>query len=175
VILRLFLDGKQVFDMRAPADFGAREWILAVAAVQVSVEGSGTMAILRAHATGWGAAQVWAIDRGERVDLVLAPDQAPLTLPSLPAEDPVDLDCAARLSMFLDGKWVKSSHLRAADLTLDPRPRAFGHVFCRFLRDGGSEPGFDLTDFLSRPHGAKYERSISATLTVGEVVSYRFT
>ncbi len=172
MILRLFLDGKAVCEMAAPADFGAREWILAVAAVQVSVEDGAPTAILRAHATGWGAAQIWSIGQGARADLVLSPDHARFTLPSLPPE--AALDCAARLTLFLDGKFLKSSELPAADLALDPRPRAFGHVFCRFLRNGEFEPGFDLTDFLSRPHGAKFERTIARPLTVGEVVTYRF-
>ncbi len=59
-----------------------------------------------------------------------------------------------------------------AALALVRPPRAYGHVYCRYRRDGRHEPGFDLTDFLSIPEGPKYEPRLPRAVEPGRVVSY---
>ena len=100
-----------------------------------------------------------------------APDAAsPPALP--PIGSPTSHEAFARLRVFLDGNLIGDSELAAAPAAGDPPARGFGHVFCRWLRAGDAETGFDLTDFKSRPEGAKFERLVTRGLAVGQVVSY---
>jgi len=45
-------------------------------------------------------------------------------------------------------------------------------VFCRWLRSGGFEAGFDLTDFLLLAPGKMYQRKVHRPLQPGLTASY---
>ncbi|HEY7955735.1 MAG TPA: hypothetical protein VII38_10605, partial [Polyangia bacterium] len=133
-------------------------------------ENNQVRARLRAGATG-SAVKVRTLGPSlVQVALVRPGDPAP-TLPRF-APPALDGGAAARLALALDETPIDEIALWPAGLAAAPPPRAFGHVFCRWLRSGAIEPGFDLTDFLSLPPGAKYERRVSRPLASGEVVSY---
>ncbi len=164
--LHLFLDGEPVGRIE-PGRFGARAWLLGVAAVQVTVEDGRPSARLRAHVTGGGAARTWPLAARAVVHVAFTDGEPP----PLPAIAPPPLDGAtARLALFLDGELVETAPLDRAALAA----RAFGHVFCRWLREGGCEPGCDLTGFAAPPPGEKYRRLAARPLTVGAVVSYGY-
>jgi hypothetical protein len=76
--------------------------------------------------------------------------------------------------VYLDGAEVGAAALAPAQRHASPPPRAFGHVFCRWLRAGADEPGFDLTEFVSQPAGRKWERIVLRALALGQTVSYAF-
>lgn len=162
--LDLFLDGKRIHRVAAPDDFGARAWLLGVAAVQAFCEGERVFARLRANLTG-AAPSVWPLGERAVVHAVLAEDDR---APPLPAIAPPALDGElAQLAVFLDGEAIARAPLAAP---LDGA-RAFAHVFCRWLRDGEREPGFDLTRFAPPAAGEKFERLVARPLAPGSVVS----
>lgn len=173
--LHTYVDARAWLVTEAPRDFRGRAWLLGVVAVQVSVVGERLDARVRAHLTGAGAPSVRALGSSSRVEVAYG-DEAPRTdaLTSSLALPPPALPPGAwaQLSLFSRNQWVAAATLPrgATDGT-----RAFGHVFCRFLRDGGVEPGFDLTDFLALPPGAKYERLVQRALAPGDTVGYALT
>ena len=144
----------------APASLAPRDWMLAVAAVQLAVTDSRVDARLRAHLTGEPEARVTLIDVSPAVVHValVAQDQ---TDPPWPAIAPPALgEAAARLALFLDGVAAGEVSLAPGALRSSRPPRAFGHVFCRHRSDGVHDAGFDLTDFLAPPPGVKFERRV---------------
>ncbi len=167
--------------------FGARAWLLGVVAVQLAVERGRVTAQARAHATGGAEPIVRELASPAELHVTLVPaGTAPPPAPALPPQNfsPPNPphssqnfsrpEFAATLSLFLDSKFVDEAALAPAALAADPPARGFGHVFCRWLRSGAIEPGFDLTDFLSQPPGRKFERRLVRPLAPGQIVSYRF-
>jgi hypothetical protein len=154
-------------------ELGARAWILGVVAVQVAAR----RAQVRAHVTGAKDALVVPLSSGDPVHVTLAPDlrsaaaASPLAPPpSLTALPPLAA-AAAALAVFVDGAFVDEARTADSDAA---DARGFGHVFCRWLRGGAIEPGFDLTDLVAQPAGRKYERRVQRPLAVGATVSYVF-
>ena len=95
--------------------------------------------------------------------------ESALAPPSLP---PLELAGAkARVQLYLDEEEIDSASLPPHS---PEGARAFGHVFCRWLRSGAVEPGFDLTEFLVLPPGKMYERKVNRVLEPGQTVSYLF-
>jgi hypothetical protein len=157
----------------APEGFGARAWIMGVTAVQATVEEGRVEAHVRSHSTGGRMPLPIALGPGEIVHALLAAPEGPL--PALPEIAPPPLEGAqARLAVYLGGVACATAVMAPSQVDAFPPPRAFGHVFCRWLREGGHEAGFDLTDFLSQGEGIKYERILSRPLDVGQVISYAF-
>lgn len=168
--IRAFLDGVEVCRLDAPGQVAPRHWVLGVAALQFTAAADGVRARLRVHRTGLDAPLLTPLPETALVHIALSEHRG---LTALPALRPPALDgAAARIGLFLDGEAVAEVALEAAALSLDPAPRAFAHVFCRWLRDGEIEPGYDLTPFQSLPTGAKYQRLIHRPLNVGAIVSY---
>ena len=160
--------------VRAPADFGTRAWILGVVAVQVAVEEGQVVARLRSHVTGAAEPVVEALPSGSQVHVVLGGGEARLRDAEVVNLPPLASSQQARLSLFVDGTLIKNAVLRPDHVNRDSPPRAFGHVFCRWLREGQPEPGYDLTDFLSLASGVKYRRIANGVLKESQVVSYAF-
>jgi hypothetical protein len=149
-------------------ELGARAWALGVVAVQITVEGGRVRGQVRAHATLAPAPEVRPLPASAVVTIQLVPDgETPLAPPTLP---PLELAGAtARLAVYCDESLLDVVSLPPAS---SDGTRAFGHVFCRWLRAGGIEPGFDLTDFVLLPPGRMYERRINRPLEPGHTVSY---
>jgi hypothetical protein len=165
--LGVFLDGKPCRTLPAPADVAPRAWLLGVAAVQARIEEGKPTAQLRVHSTGSEDAFILPLHRTSIVQAGLGDFQLPrITPPELDGEE------LARLSVFVGEKAMADARLTRA--SLQPNLRAFGHVFCRWLRDGGHEAGCDLTDFLARQEGAMFERKLVHPIS-REVVSYVLT
>ncbi len=162
--LVVHLEDREWTRLAPPEDLGARAWLLAVVAVQLTgVEGQ-----VRAHLTGRAQAKVHPFDQSSTVHVSLG-DSHICRLPPM-----ADLgDFAARIELFHDAVPIREVVLER--LARSPTPRAFGHVFCRYLRSGEIEPGYDLTEFISQPAGAKYQRVVQQPLAVGHTVSYRIT
>jgi hypothetical protein len=168
-----FLDGAEWTRVAAPSDFGTRAWLLGVVAVQAAVEHGHVVARVRANLTGAEAPVIAPLADGALVHVALVGDGD--AVPERPAITTLDRGASiASLSLFLDGKWVATSSLDAAAIDHAPAPRAFGHVYCRFVRDGEDEPGYDLTELVSVAEGTKYPRAASGVLGPGQVVSYSF-
>jgi hypothetical protein len=163
--LRVWLDGAEIARLAPPPGKG-RAWWLGVVAVQATVERGRVSARLRAHVTGGGAPSLWPLADAAVVQVAL--DPAPLALPALPA---LSLEGSAALALAIDGEEVARAALEEAALAAAPSPRAFAHVFCRWLRDGGCEPGCDLTSFQVPPPGEKYTRIAARPLAPGEVAT----
>jgi hypothetical protein len=137
-----------------PPVLGDRAWGLCVVALQLSIDGGEVRGQLRARVTG----------REPEVRQIAAPtivhvQLAPTALPRLTAPP--------GLSVFLDGERLHTVEARGPD-----GARAFAHAFCRYLREGGLEPGFDLCAFQSPPPGVQYERALLRPLAAGQTVSY---
>jgi hypothetical protein len=166
--LVVYLDGRPCAEVAPPVPFPSRAWLLGVVAVQATVEANRPVARLRVHVTGAPQPTVVPLGRTALVQVALCEALAP-PLPAIagPGTD----EAVARLVLLRGGERLAEARLLPGGLAAEPAPRAFSHVFCRWLRDGGIEPGCDLTDFLSLPEGTKYERLVSAPLDVGEVVS----
>jgi hypothetical protein len=177
--LSLYVGDEAVHRLSAPASFGERRWILGVAAIQVEAQGGAVRARLRAHVTGAAAPFVRELASPAIVHVAFGGESAralPREVAALDAAAaPLSDDAAVRLLLFLDGTPIASVALPPERLREQPAVRAFGHVFCRWIRDGSFEPGFDLTDFLSLPPGVKYERQVSRALETGQIVSYGLT
>jgi hypothetical protein len=170
-VLEAYVDGARVARLEAPREIAPRDWILGVIAVQLDIEGGRVSARLKAHTTGASEPTLVELVPPAVVHVVLFPEGAPV--PALPPiGSPTSHEACARLRAFLDGNLVGDSELATAPAASGPPARAFGHVFCRWMRDGGAEPGFDLTDFRARPEGEKYERLLARTLAPGQVVTY---
>jgi hypothetical protein len=151
-------------------ELGARAWALGVVAVQISVEEGRVVGQVRAHATQAPAAELRPLTSPSLVQVQLvAEGETPLAPPPIAVQELAG--AAARLLVFLDEELVDSVALPPASRD---GTRAFGHVFCRWLRSGGFEPGFDLTDFLMLPPGKMYERRVNRALAPGQTISYRF-
>lgn len=166
--LLVYLDGGLCAEVAPPVPFPPRAWLLGVVAVQATVEEGRPVARLRVHVTGAAQPTVVPLGGAALVQVALCEGR----VPSLPTVAPTGRDEAvARLALLHGGERLAEGRLVAAALAAAPAPRAFSHVFCRWLREGGIEPGCDLTDFLSLPEGTKYERLVSAPLAIGEVVS----
>jgi hypothetical protein len=162
-----FIDGEEWTRVEAPP-LGARAWNLGVVAVQITVESGRPVGQVRAHATLAPAPEVRPIVAPTLIQVQLVPDgETPLVPPALGL--PELAGAAARLQLSCDEEAVASVELppRSAEGT-----RAFAHVFCRWLRSGAFEAGFDLTDFLLLPPGKMYERKINRALQPGETVSF---
>jgi hypothetical protein len=168
VELFTFVDGELWARTAPPRVIAPRAWILGVVAVQISVEDGRPVAQVRAHVTGAARAEVRRLGARALVQVALA-DAPPAPLPFVA---PQHKGPVARLTVALDGALLGEAQLLPSQLGAEPAPRAFGHVFCRWLRDGGFEPGFDLTAFLSLPGGQKFERLLSRPLALGQWVSY---
>ena len=164
-LLLVRLAGREWLRLAPPA-FGARAWLLGVVAVQLVIDDV-PYARVRAHATGGGAARTIDLPANEPVHItLLGPAARPPRLPRLTWRP------EASLAVYLNGEFIDAAPVPPpADRPL----RGFGHVFCRWLRSGGIEPGFDLTDVIAPPPGRMYERRLSRPLAVGQTVSYRFT
>lgn len=155
----------------APVEIAPRAWVLGVVAVQVGVEEGRIVAQARANLTG-GEAEVRALSGSTVVHVTLA-DGDSGDAPPPPAIAPgARGGAAARLDLYLDGAPLGTARLTVEQLAALPPARAFGHAFCRWLRDGGSEPGCDLTDFLSLAPGQMYGRSVTRAIAVGQTVSF---
>lgn len=166
--LLVYLDGRPCAEVAPPVPFPPRAWLLGVVAVQATVEAGRPVARLRVHVTGASKPTVVPLGETALVQVALCEDQVPpWPAVALPGRD----EAAARLVLLRGGERLAMARLLGGALSTAPAPRAFSHVFCRWLREGGIEPGCDLTDFLSLPEGVKYERLVSAPLEVGEVVS----
>jgi hypothetical protein len=170
--LRCFVDGELWREIAAPSfdklrtsGIAPRAWLLGVAAVQFSVENGGVIAQARVNRTG------------------LQPEVLPLRAPSLvqvslgdarlPAIAPLEPGAAAaRVALHVGGEPLGEVSLARDSLSARPPPRAFGHVYCRWLREGGIEPGCDLTEFASVAEGGTFQRRVLRAIAVGDVVSY---
>ncbi len=172
LVLQVFLGHERIALVRARVPIAPRHWLLGVAAIQVNVREQKPEAQLRIHSTGQGTPELRSLTTSV-VHVALAEETANISPPAI-SPPALSLDGAAALSVSLDGEEIETVHLAQDRLDHAPLPRAFGHVFCRWLRDGEIEPGFDLTDFLSLPEGVKYERRILRTLNAGQVVSYGY-
>jgi hypothetical protein len=162
-----FIDGDEWARVEEPP-LGARAWALGVVAVQISVENGQVMGQVRAHATQAPAPEVRPIVAATLIQVQLvAEGETPLAPPAVPL--PELAGAAARLQLHLDEEPLASVELPPAS---PDGTRAFGHVFCRWLRSGSYELGFDLTDFLLLPPGRMYERKVNRPLQLGETVSY---
>jgi len=161
-----FVDGSERLRVDPPAAIAPRAWVLGVIAVQATVEEGRAVARLRAGRTG-SEPRVIALPERALVQVALVGEHAPA--PIAPPADEAD----AAIALFLDGEPLAAARLAPAARAASPPTRAFGHVYCRWLRDGGCEPGFDLTDFLSLPEGEKYPRLVARPLAAGQLVSYR--
>jgi hypothetical protein len=160
-----FVDGVAWATVRAPCPIAPRAWALGVVAVQVAAAGGQLSAQVRAHVTGGRLAELRALTPPTVVQVQLVDGAAP----PRPAIAPPPLDGAqARLALWADDQPIDEVALHAPA----GAPRAFGHVFCRWLRAGGVEPGFDLTEFADLPPGRKYERRVVRPLGAGHTVSY---
>jgi hypothetical protein len=170
VELVVAVDGTEWTCVRAPRDLGARAWVLGVVAVQLNVEDGKVRALVRASLTGTEA-QTRTLEHDAIVQVALVEEGARPTWPS--ARLPPGLQgVAATFECALDGEMLESATITVDQTHDQPPRRAFAHVYCRWLRDGTTEPGFDLTDFLSKPPGEMYERKLHRPLAVGQVVSY---
>jgi hypothetical protein len=171
--LRCFVDGRlwrAVEPPPTPESMAPRAWILGVVAVQLAVAQGRVTAQARSSRTG-DEAEVLPLQAPALVQVALAGpgDDVPL----LPRLSPPPLaGAAARVQLFLGDEPAGEMTLAPAALFTTPPPRGFGHVWCRWLREGGIEPGFDLTDFVSIPLGGQFERQVVRTITPGQVVSY---
>lgn len=161
----MVIDGAEWTRIAAPESLGARAWVLGVVAVQLTVENQRITAQVRASLTGTPA-QTHPLRSGSIVQIALG---EPTRWPPI---EPLHTSEAALIRCHHNGLMLAESTLRRAALTQTPEPRAFGHAYCRWLRDGASEPGFDLTDFLSRAPGEMYERKLHEKLAPGDVVAY---
>jgi hypothetical protein len=163
-----FIDGEEWTRVERP-ELGARAWALGVVAIQITVESGRVVAQARAHATQAPAPEIRPLTASSLLQIQLVPeDEAPRVPPEFP---PLELaGAAARLACHLEEESIDSVALppASADGT-----RAFAHVFCRWLRSGSIEPGFDLTDFLLLPAGKMYDRRVNRPLQLGETVSYQ--
>ena len=162
-----FIDGDEWARLEQPP-LGSRAWMLGVVAVQLGVEDGRAVGQLRAHATQAPAPEVRPIVAPTLLQVQLVTEgESPLAPPTLPP--PELAGAAARLQLYLDEEAIASVELppKSAEST-----RAFGHVFCRWLRAGGFEAGFDLTDFLLLPPGKMYERKVNRALAAGQTVTY---
>jgi hypothetical protein len=148
--LVVFRDGREIARVDCPEDLGARDWILGVVALQVDDEG----ARVRAHRTGLAAPTIVPLADDALVQVSFGEAALPRLAPA----------AAPGLTVYRDGEPLASTPFAAG--------RAFGHVFCRYLRSGEEEAGFDLTPFLDLPEGVKYQRLLSEPLRSGECVSY---
>ncbi len=157
-----YVDGVERVRLTPPDALVERAWLLAVMAVQVNVVGGRRRAILRSNRTGHEP-DVIELPDAAVVHIAVGGDDA--ELPELDAPD------TPTLALHIDGALVQSEPLDAA-LTRTPTPRAFGHVYSRWLRDGGHETGYDITPFASVPRGQKHARSASGETVVGTVISY---
>jgi hypothetical protein len=171
-ILEAWLDGARVARLQAPAQIAPRDWILGVLAVQFDVAKGKVQARLRGNVTGAEEPAVVELAPPAVVHITLRPPDAAGAPELPPIGSPTSHEAFARLRVFLDGTLIGDSELGAAPAEGQPPARGFGHVFCRWLRAGDAETGFDLTDFKSRPEGAKFERLVTRGLAVGQVVSY---
>jgi hypothetical protein len=166
--LLVYLDGRSCAEVAPPVPFPPRAWLLGVVAVQATVEANRPAARLRVHLTGAPQPAVVPLGESALVQVALCEE----LVPPLPAIAPAELDEAvAQLVLLRGNERLATARLLQGALSMEPAPRAFSHVFCRWLREGGIEPGCDLTDFLSLPEGTKYERLVSAPLEIGEVIS----
>jgi hypothetical protein len=137
-----------------------------VAAVQLSVEAGRVVAQARCNRTGEEAETI-ALSAPSLVQIALG------DAPALPRIVPPALgDAGARVQTFLDGEMAGESILPRDALAADPPLRGFGHVWCRWLREGGVEPGFDLTEFAASGEGGKFERIVTRSLVAGAVIGY---
>jgi hypothetical protein len=170
--LKVHVDERAACTLERPAAAKNRAWLLGVVAVQLRVENGHVTARLRAHRTGDATPTVVELAHAALVRVALTDGE------TAASDAPVAWDPApragerARVTLFLEGEPIGEAVLKEAAMRSDPPPRAFGHVFCRWLRDGSSEPGFDLTDFISPPPGLKFARKILRPLAVGQTVAY---
>lgn len=163
-LVALDATGAELARLTPPPSIEPRSWLLAVMAVQLRADRGGVTAVLRVHATGAPEPTLVALPRAAVVHLALG--DPPAALPAL--APPALAGAAARLAVFVDGAAGPETALSEPS----PGARAFGHVFARWLRDGGSECGYDLTDFRAVARGAKYPRLASASLLPPALVSY---
>ncbi len=166
-----FVDGAERARLEPPAKIEQRAWLLAVAAVQMNVTDGVVRPILRLHVTGAPAPRVIELDKRAQVDIALVrPGETPAAMPELTM---TGLDgAAARLAVAVDGIPGEEAVLSRSLLGAAPPARAFGHVYSRWLRDGGHESGYDLTDFQAGSDGIKHERIETASAQPSVVVSY---
>jgi hypothetical protein len=168
--LQAAVDGTPALSVECP-ELGTRGWILGVLALQAQVDGDGQVrAILRGHATSALGPQI--VPLGARATVVVALAAHPIAPPPPPL--PPLGDDVARIDAICEGVVVATARLFRDQIASRPAPRAFGHVYCRWLRSGDFEAGWDLTDFASQPHGQKYQRLAERPLARGQVVTYCF-
>ncbi|RMH38568.1 MAG: hypothetical protein D6689_19220 [Deltaproteobacteria bacterium] len=161
--LIVFVDGRTVARVTPPAEIAPRAWRLGVVAVQVAATGGAVSAVVRANETGRAEPAVVQLPPRARVDVALAvPGRPAPALPRLP-----ELARPA-LSLSVDG--VPAGRA-ALDAPADGR--AFGHVYCRWLRAGGSECGCDLTRLQPWRQGVKHPRVASRPVRPPAVVTYQ--
>jgi hypothetical protein len=165
------VDGSVWTRISAPDVIAPRAWFLGVVAVQLVSTGEGVSAQARRSRTG-ESAEVLPLASEALVQIALVEAGAEPRFPSVPR---LPIEGAARLACIVDGERLDEVTLAPARLAEHPRPRAFAHAYCRWLRSGEIEAGFDLTDFLSRAPGEMYERRLHRPLARGGVVSYRVT
>lgn len=154
----------------APTDFGARDWILGVAAVQAWFEDGRVRAQLRAHRTGDAGAVLVDLAHGDVIAMALvgadhdatALLEAALAAPAVPPGRP-------GIALAIGG--VPAGVVTADDAT-PAGARAFGHVFARWTRRGGVDSGVDLTPFVAPERGAKHTRTVARDLAAGAYASY---
>jgi hypothetical protein len=153
------VDGAQVASLEPPASIHPRAWLLAVMAVQIRTVEGALRPILRVHVTGGAAATIIDLPPRARVDIGLGIVPVPVPVP-VPMPDGIALH-------------IDNEPVAAAPLTPRlPASRAFGHVFSRWLRDGGHESGCDLTAFVALPGGEAFPRLASRALSPPALVSY---
>jgi len=168
VELVVAVDGTEWTRVRATA-LGARAWLLGVVAVQLAVEEGAVRAQVRASVTG-AAAEVRPLGVSAVVQVALVEEGG---RPEWPAVASVALDGdEAAIACVVEGETPGRVGMSREQLDDRPARRAFAHVYCRWVRDGGIEPGFDLTEFLSKAPGEMYERALHRTLAPGQVISY---
>jgi hypothetical protein len=156
--LHTLLDGNPLPIVACPEPLAPRAWALGVVAVQLTVAGGRLSGQLRLSVTG-SAAHAVALAPIARVHVALGAPPSPFVLEP-PAQPGV--------ALFLDGAPLDAIALPSPAVDA----RAFAHVYCRWLRTGEREPGFDLTDFLSLPPGVKYDRRLHRPLAEGSTVGY---
>jgi hypothetical protein len=164
----VYVERRLVAQLDAPRAIAPRAWVLGVAAVQLTTVNGALSARLRTHVTGADEARIVELAGQGVVHVALGESPVEPTLPDLlvPRE-------GACLRVALEGQI-----LAEARLPRDPAPsspRAYGHAFCRWLRAGSFEAGFDLTHFAEPQRGAKAERLLVGAMVPGQVASYAYS
>jgi hypothetical protein len=169
-MLLVRLADREWLRVRPPTTMAPRAWLLGVVAVQLDAHGGRLTRRLRAHLTGQTEPRVMELGESALAHVTLLGPHAPVIPP--PPVTPPEPRGAIDLSLFVDGQHLYTVSLARQRLTADASLRAFAHTWCRFLKNGDLEPGFDLTDFLPPSPGKQFARVVSRPLAPGQTVTW---